>query len=94
MDRGYDMHLTHGRRDNQSLVFCSAHPHIALHELGAFGSGKKDVMSIKSLVSWIDAWRRYRTAVSELSQLSERELSELGLSRDDIQGVARRSSGL
>ncbi|HEY8579547.1 MAG TPA: DUF1127 domain-containing protein [Beijerinckiaceae bacterium] len=51
-------------------------------------------MSIKSLVSWIDAWRRYRTAVAELSQLSERELSELGLSRADISGVARRSSGL
>lgn len=51
-------------------------------------------MSIKSLVSWIDSWRRYRAAVLELSQLSEPELAELGLSRGQISYVARRSAGL
>lgn len=51
-------------------------------------------MSLKSLVHWIEAWRRYRTAVSELSQLSERELADLGLSRDEIHEVARQTSGL
>jgi uncharacterized protein YjiS (DUF1127 family) len=51
-------------------------------------------MSIKSLVHWLEAWRRYRTAVSELSQLNARELAELGLSRDEIKEVARRTSGL
>jgi uncharacterized protein YjiS (DUF1127 family) len=54
----------------------------------------KPKMSIKSLVHWIEAWRRYRTAVSELSQLSERELAELGLSREEIRDVARRTAGL
>ena len=36
-------------------------------------------------------WRRYRQTVSELSRLSNRELNDLGIDRDDIQQVARRS---
>ncbi|MFZ9500406.1 MAG: DUF1127 domain-containing protein [Beijerinckiaceae bacterium] len=51
-------------------------------------------MSIKSLVSWIESWRRYRAAVSQLDQLSDRDLAELGLTRDEIQSVARESVGL
>ncbi|MDP2357483.1 MAG: DUF1127 domain-containing protein [Beijerinckiaceae bacterium] len=51
-------------------------------------------MSIKSLVHWIEAWRRYRTAVSALSQLNERELADLGLSREEIRDVARQTAGL
>ena len=51
-------------------------------------------MSIKSLVHWIEAWRRYRTAVSALSQLNERELADLGLSRAEIRDVARQTAGL
>lgn len=51
-------------------------------------------MSFRSLVHWIEAWRRYRTAVSELSQLSERELADLGLSRSCIHNVARETAGL
>lgn len=51
-------------------------------------------MSIKSIVDWFEAWRRYRSAVTELSKLGESDLAELGLSRDDIHEVARRSAGL
>lgn len=51
-------------------------------------------MSISSLVHWMEAWRRYRTAVSELSRLSEQELAILGLSRDEIHEVARQTSRL
>jgi uncharacterized protein YjiS (DUF1127 family) len=51
-------------------------------------------MSIKSLVSWIGSWRRYRTAVSELDQLNDSELAELGLTRQDIENVARQSAGI
>lgn len=35
-------------------------------------------------------WRDYRTTVNELSRMSERELSDLGISRADIPFVARR----
>ena len=36
-------------------------------------------------------WRRYRETVNELSRLSNRELSDLGIARGDIAFVARKS---
>jgi len=36
-------------------------------------------------------WRRYRETVSELSRLSNRELSDLGISRSEIPYVARKA---
>ena len=36
-------------------------------------------------------WRRYRDTVSELSRLSNRELTDLGITRSDIPFVARKS---
>jgi len=36
-------------------------------------------------------WRRYRETVSELSRLSNRELSDVGMTRGDITYVARKS---
>ena len=36
-------------------------------------------------------WRRYRDTVNELSRLTNRELSDLGIARGDIQFVARKS---
>ena len=37
-------------------------------------------------------WRRYRDTVTELSRLSNRELSDLGINRGDIPFVARKAS--
>ena len=36
-------------------------------------------------------WRRYRETVSELSRLSNRELTDLGITRGEIAFVARRA---
>ncbi len=36
-------------------------------------------------------WRRYRETVNELSRLSNRELTDLGISRSDIPFVARKA---
>lgn len=36
-------------------------------------------------------WRAYRLTVEELGQLSNRQLADMGLRRDDIQSVARRA---
>jgi uncharacterized protein YjiS (DUF1127 family) len=36
-------------------------------------------------------WRRYRETVTELNRLSNRELSDLGIARGDINFVARKS---
>jgi uncharacterized protein YjiS (DUF1127 family) len=49
-------------------------------------------MSLKSLREKIKIWQRYRENVRELSRLSDRELADLGISRADIDYVARASA--
>ncbi len=36
-------------------------------------------------------WRRYRETVSELNQLTNRELADLGIPRGEIRYVARKA---
>ncbi len=47
--------------------------------------------SFKTIAEKLIAWRRYREAVRELSQLSDRDLSDIGIRRGDIEYVVRRS---
>lgn len=49
---------------------------------------------VKMIAEKVSAWRRYRISVRELSRLTDRELNELGLSRFDIEAVARQTAGL
>lgn len=37
------------------------------------------------------SWRRYRETCSELNRLSHRELSDLGIARNDIPAIARKA---
>ncbi|MET3600559.1 DUF1127 domain-containing protein [Martelella mangrovi] len=37
-------------------------------------------------------WMKYRRTVSELDRMSSRELSDLGINREDIRRIARRAS--
>lgn len=48
--------------------------------------------SLKTISEKLSAWRRYREAVRELSQLSDRELTDIGIRRGDIEFVVRRSA--
>ena len=47
------------------------------------------MISLKTISEKLNARRRYREAVSELSKLSDHELSDIGISRGDIEYVAR-----
>ena len=47
--------------------------------------------SLKTISGKLSAWRRYREAVRELSQLSNRELDDIGIRRGDIEFIVRRS---
>ena len=47
---------------------------------------------MKTISQLFDRWRRYRLAVRELSQLSDRELADLGIRRADISKIAHDSA--
>ncbi len=47
--------------------------------------------TLKSISEKLNAWWRYREAVRELSQLSDRELDDIGIRRGDIEFIVRRT---
>jgi uncharacterized protein YjiS (DUF1127 family) len=47
--------------------------------------------TLKTISEKLTAWRRYREAVRELSQLTDRELSDIGVRRGDIENLVRQS---
>ena len=47
--------------------------------------------NLKSISEKLAAWRRYREAVRELNALSDRELSDIGIRRGDIETIVRES---
>jgi uncharacterized protein YjiS (DUF1127 family) len=51
----------------------------------------KKMIPLKSISEKLAAWRRYRDAVRELSELSDRELDDIGIRRGDIEFIVRRS---
>jgi uncharacterized protein YjiS (DUF1127 family) len=51
-------------------------------------SNCKETTMLLSLIRMIHAFRDYQRNVSELSQLSDRELADIGLDRSDIPRVA------
>lgn len=46
-------------------------------------------MIVTSVLAKLRNWKRYRETVRELSRLSDRDLADLGISRYDIDAVAR-----
>jgi uncharacterized protein YjiS (DUF1127 family) len=44
-----------------------------------------------SLLHYLHSWRRYAITVRELSNLNDRELADLGITRSDIPRVAWES---
>jgi len=47
--------------------------------------------SIKYIARKLDAWRRYREVVHELSQMSDYQLADIGIHRWDIEIIARQT---
>jgi uncharacterized protein YjiS (DUF1127 family) len=47
---------------------------------------------LKTIVATLSGWRRYRDAYRELSQLTDRELTDIGIRRDDIVSIARTAA--
>jgi uncharacterized protein YjiS (DUF1127 family) len=49
-------------------------------------------MIVSHIIARIRGYMRYRASVRALSHLSERELADIGLSRGDIDSVAREAA--
>ena len=49
-------------------------------------------MYIAKLIHFLRAWRKYNASVRELSNLGDRELADIGISRGDIPAVAWESA--
>jgi uncharacterized protein YjiS (DUF1127 family) len=45
-----------------------------------------------AVISFLQSWRRYNASLRELSQLGDRELADIGISRSDIPRVAWEQS--
>lgn len=48
--------------------------------------------SFKTITEKLASWRRYRDAVRELAQLSDRELDDIGVRRGDIPFIAAQAA--
>ena len=46
----------------------------------------------KTIALKIAAWRRYNESVRELSRMSDRELSDLGIGRAELRSVLRQNA--
>jgi uncharacterized protein YjiS (DUF1127 family) len=68
-----------------------SHHHVAVRQTGASVRKGVKMTSLRTISEKLNAWRRYREAVRELSQLSDRELSDIGIRRGDIEDIVRRS---
>ncbi len=49
-------------------------------------------MFVTYILSKIRAYARYRETVAELSRLTDRELDDLGISRFQIESIARQTA--
>jgi uncharacterized protein YjiS (DUF1127 family) len=49
---------------------------------------------IMNIARSFNNWRQYRRTVAELSRMTPRDLSDLGISQCDIHRVARQAAGL
>ena len=49
-------------------------------------------MFLSHITGFLRQWRRYNASLQELSQLGDRELSDMGISRSDIPRIAWEGS--
>lgn len=55
-------------------------------------TGERNQVMLLSIIRVFQAWRRYGVAMNELSHLSDRELADIGITRNDIPRVAWEQS--
>jgi uncharacterized protein YjiS (DUF1127 family) len=55
-------------------------------------AGERTKPMLSPVIRFFQNWKRYGLAVQELSQLSDRELADIGITRSDIPRIASEQS--
>ena len=50
------------------------------------------MLTVNVISKRLRSWNRYRATVRELSQLTDRDLNDLGISRGEIRFIAKKST--
>ena len=56
--------------------------------MSGLGSGGKAMNMLVAIINFLRAWRRYNASLRELTQLGDRELADIGITRSDIPRIA------
>jgi uncharacterized protein YjiS (DUF1127 family) len=56
--------------------------------LPGIASGGKAMNMLVAIINFLRAWRRYNASLRELTQLGDRELADIGITRSDIPRIA------
>jgi len=66
------------------------HAYVVDMLIPGFGQARKERFQVMflAIVRFIQSWKNYNAALRELSQLTDRELADVGISRSDIPRVA------
>ena len=92
------MRFSHITLADKTLPIALHHLYVAMHQRGPSHrvrpilkklNQEVPMSPLKTIALRLSSWRRTRDAVRELSQLSDRELSDIGIVRGDILSVAR-----
>jgi uncharacterized protein YjiS (DUF1127 family) len=60
-------------------------------DAASYRTAQESVMlTVNTISKRLRNWARYRNTVRELSQLTDRDLSDLGISRGDIRFIAKK----
>ena len=60
----------------------------ARNELPGVRPGGKAMTMLVAIINFLRAWRRYNASLRELTQLGDRELADIGITRSDIPRIA------
>jgi uncharacterized protein YjiS (DUF1127 family) len=76
------------------LLRCIMEPYLGSirdERVARHGRGKVTTMLV-AILNFLRAWRRYNASLKELSQLGDRELADIGITRSDIPRIAWESA--
>jgi uncharacterized protein YjiS (DUF1127 family) len=70
-----------------AIPFCGA-ARLTLYLIAIQRQTMKGAKMLWSVIRFLHAWKRYGSAVQELSSLNDRELADIGITRSDIPRLA------